>query len=76
MGSHGRVNISLQLIKIDEKKYYATFYSPLVFGETSKFFFFHFLPQMSVEMVRNCNPRSLVNGIKIAFAMRAGKEWT
>jgi len=48
----------------------------LPFGETLKLFFFYFLPQMSVEMVRNCNPRSLINGIKIAFAMRAGKEWT
>lgn len=67
---------SVQLIKINEKKIILPLFSPLVFGETSKLFFLYFLPQMSIEMGRNCNPRSLINGIKIAFAMRAGKEWT
>lgn len=64
----------LSLIIINENMYSVTIFlrgfleSPQNYSVS-----FH---QMSVKMARNRNPRSLINDTKIAFAMRAGKEWT
>lgn len=66
----------LQLIKINEKIDYITFFLLWFLERLQNHSPSVSFPQMSVKMVRNCNPRSLINGIKITFAMRAGKERT